>query len=89
VVYENPAHHLRRQRKKMRAAPPVDFSLADESQIRFVHKRRRLERVVFAIATQLARGALPEFLVDERQQLFLRFPIARRPQAEQTCHRAG
>ena len=70
----------------MRSALPIDFSLAHQTQVGFVHERGRLECVVPAVTTKVACRAPPEFLVDERQQLLLRVRIPSRPRFEQTGH---
>ncbi len=59
----------------MRAALPIDLSLAHQPQIGFVHQRGRLECVALAVTAKMACGALPELGVDEGQQRLLRVRI--------------
>src|SRR5262245_38920809 len=67
-------------------ALPVNGSLASQAQIGFVHERGGLESVTFAVTAEVVRGAPPELVVHERQQLLFRLGIPSRPCFEQACH---
>lgn len=55
--------------KKVFAVLPLDVLLPQQSQISFVHERRRLQRVVRALVPQIASRELSQLLIDERYQL--------------------
>ena len=69
VVDKDPPHDLRGHTKEMRAIPPIDPPLIDQSQIRFVDERRRLQGVPHPLASKLARGDAAQLGIHERQQL--------------------
>jgi hypothetical protein len=73
----------------MQAALPLHTSLACEAQKSLVNQRRRLERVVLALATKVFCGAAPQFVVDQQQQLVLRWSATRRPCLKQPGHVCG
>ena len=83
VVDENPAHRLRRDPEEVRAVLPPDVALLDELHKRLVDQRRRLERVVLALAPQVARGAASQLAVDQREELVERVLLAGRQIVEQ------
>ena len=58
VVDEDPPHDLCGDTKEMRSTPPIDLPLIDESQVRFVDERRRLQGVAHPLAAKLARAML-------------------------------
>jgi hypothetical protein len=66
VVNQNAPHHLRRDAKKMRAILPSDALLAQEAQIGFMDKRRRLKGVVLSLATKVRRSSATKFTIDHQ-----------------------
>ena len=69
VLYENPTHGLSRGCKKCPASIPGPVRLAtDQSQVRFVDERGRLESLTRHLSQPLC-GEPPQLVVDERQQL--------------------
>jgi hypothetical protein len=73
----------------VRAALPVDGSLAHQPEIGLVDERSRLKCVAPAVTTELAGGASPELVVHERKQLLLGIRTPGGPLLKQTCHEAG
>ena len=76
----------------MTAAESV-FALIDEPHVRLVDERRRLQRVVAALAPHVAAGDAAELLVDEREKAVERVLVALPDLREQErnvrgiCHR--
>jgi hypothetical protein len=64
VVDEDPPHQLRGDREEMRPVLPLHVTLIDQLQIRLVHKRRGLQRVVRALAPEVPPGQRLQFGVD-------------------------
>jgi hypothetical protein len=54
----------------MRAVLRRGLSRTDESNVGFVHERRRLQRVVRPLASKACAGDPAEFVVHEREQSF-------------------
>ncbi len=69
VVVEDAAHRLGGGAEEVRAVLPRQLLWTDEAQERFVHERRRLQRVAGAFAAQRLLRQRAQLLVDERQQL--------------------
>ena len=63
---ENAAHRERRGGEEMTAAVPLLLAAcARDAQIRFVHERRRLQRlVVMALAGEARPREFPQFVID-------------------------
>ena len=85
VVDKDAAHHVRGNRKEMRAVLPPDLSLVDQLEIRLVDKGRGGERVVGALAAQVTARQPAQFVVDGVDQTASRRLIARTPSHEQVC----
>ncbi len=83
VVDEDPPHDLCGDPEEMRPIPPIDLALIDESQIRFVDERRRLQGVARPLTTKLAPRDAAQLGVHERQQLIERTVIPATPLIEQ------
>src|SRR5262249_23395901 len=83
MVDEDSAHRLRGHAEKMCSILPTDLALVDESQVDLMDQRRRLQRVVYALTSKLARRDAPELVVDERQQLLERSCVASTPVGQQ------
>jgi hypothetical protein len=83
VTDEDAPHHDRGERDELGAVAPVDFLLIDQPHVRFVHERRRLERVVGTLAVEVASGEPAQFVVHDRQHLVTRARVAVRPFEQQ------
>ena len=73
----------------MRAVLPVNSRLVNQPQIGLVNERRRLERVVAALSTQIPRGARPQVSMDQTEEIIARLHVSACPRAQQECSRAG
>src|SRR5262249_44947843 len=70
ALNQDPAHRLRGRGEKVPPPVPVfRLAAADQSQIRLVHERGRLQRVPPALGREPGRGKLAQLLVNQRQQL--------------------
>jgi hypothetical protein len=67
VVDQDVAHHASGAAEKVRPVLPRHVLASHHPQIRLVHERGRLERVVRALGLEGARGDLAQLGVDERQ----------------------
>ena len=64
-------HRLRRRREEMPAAVPTLRPLRPRHpQVRFMHQRRRLERLPRLLLRQPLRRQLPQLIVHQRQEAF-------------------
>jgi hypothetical protein len=70
LIYEDAAHGLGGGGKEVAAAVPrMVCRCIDKSQVGFMHKCRRLERLSRFFLCQPLRREFAEFVVNERQQL--------------------
>jgi hypothetical protein len=76
VVDENPSHQLRGDGEEVRPVLPLHAALIDELQIRLVHQRRRLERMVGSLARKVPFGQRLQLPVDHRHHLVEGFRAA-------------
>src|SRR5262245_27750418 len=67
-------------------APGSRALIPYQSQIRLVHQRRGLERLSRLLVRQLRGGQLPQFVIDERQELLGGLRIAGVDLREDACH---
>ena len=65
---ENLAHRVRRDGAEMRAVLPPPGLVLQETQVRLMDERRRLQRLAGPLATEITRRKAPELLVHDRQQ---------------------
>jgi hypothetical protein len=86
VVDQNAPHETRGQRQEVRAILPAYATKIDQSNEGFVDERGCLQRVIVTLATHLETGEAPQFLVDDRNQLIERGPIAPPPGEQQLGH---
>ncbi len=82
-VDKDAAHQPGGHRQKVRAVLPVDALHVDETQIGFVHQRRRLQAVTGALAGHATLRDAVQLAVDERNQLLERGVITAVPVHEQ------
>ena len=69
---QDPPHRFGRRRKEMPLIVPLlRHGLIDQSQVRFVHERRRLQRLPGFLVRQLGGSQSAQFVIHERQQLFV------------------
>lgn len=68
MVHENAAHHASGHGQEMGAVPPGHVLGIDESQIRFVDQRRRLEAVPSPLSRHAPSGDLVQLQLYERNQ---------------------
>ena len=83
VVDQDPPHGLRRHAKELRPVEPRHALLSHQADVRLVHERRRLQRVIAALAPQVRSGPFAKLLVDEGDQVLSRLKIAARPLLQQ------
>jgi hypothetical protein len=79
VVDEDSPHEPGGEGEEMDAVLPGHSALVDETEERFVNERRRLQRVVAALVTQVQGSATAKLLVQHRHQLVAGFLIAIAP----------
>ena len=72
VVDQDAAHGLRRNREEVAAVLPLNPIELVELEPGLVHERRRAERVIVALAPQLARRELTQLVVHEHEHLLHR-----------------
>ena len=72
--------------KKCAAILPVGVLLVDESKVRLVDERGRLQDVPVPLAPKPRRGAAAQLLMDDRHELVPRGEIAQAPRVEQSRH---
>ena len=66
VVDKNTPHHLRGDAEETGAVVPVDLSLIYKPQVSLAHERRRLKRVIGALAAQIIGRQASRLIVNER-----------------------
>ena len=67
---QNATHGGRRRREEMAApAETLPRAFSGQPQVRFVHQRRRLERLPRLLAGEFLCGQLAKLVVDKRQEL--------------------
>src|SRR5688500_5007834 len=69
IVDEDPAHHLRGDREKVRAIVPLNISLVDQTNECFVDKSRSLESVTSTLAVHVVMGQPVQLAIDHRRQV--------------------
>jgi hypothetical protein len=70
MVDKNATHDASGHREKVRAVVPRNVLGVDQSQIRLIDERCRLEAVARSLATQVPARDRMELTVDERNQSF-------------------
>jgi hypothetical protein len=75
VFDQKPPHGLGRCSKEVTSAiPMLSFLGIHEAQVRFMYKRRRLQRLTGPFLRHLLCRQSPQFVVDERQELLCGSP---------------
>ena len=83
MVNENATHGLRGNAEELRAIAPLDTTLIDETQIRFVHECGGLKRVFAGLSAHGARGLPVQLRINRRQELFAGGCVATAPREEE------
>ena len=78
-VDEDTPHQPRGHRQEVSPVLPVDVLKIDQSEVRLVHERRRVQAVPGTFASHAASGDAPQLVVHERDQLVEGGLIARAP----------
>jgi hypothetical protein len=89
MIDQNAPHDLRRDTEELRAVAPRYALLSQEPDVRFVHERRRLQRMVPTLAPQKSGGPLPKLLVHQWDQFFPRPKIPAAPSLQQLTDGPG
>jgi hypothetical protein len=78
MLHKDPSHHTRGNPEKMGSVLQCEPALIDQSQVRFVDQRRRLERVVWAFSVQITAGYPVKLVVDGGKNLvqYAVFPLS-------------
>jgi hypothetical protein len=86
-IDEDAAHHLRGDRKEVRAIAPGDALLSNQPQVRLVDECRRLECMVLPFVSQVRARSSSQFGIDDRHQVVARLHVATAPGVQQTADR--
>ena len=70
IIEQNPAHYLRRDAEEMGAILPLDLSLIDQTQVRFVDQRGRLQGMIRVLPPHVAVRQAMQFALNEGQEPF-------------------
>jgi hypothetical protein len=89
MVDENPPHHPRGHAEEVGAVEPGQLLLAHEPDEGLVDQRRRLQRVIATLSSQVAGRSLAKLLVHERDQILWRLLVSVPPRLEQLTDRSG
>ena len=84
MIDQNLAHQLCRYSKELRPALP-GYRLINQSQVRLVNQRRRLERVLLPLVPHVALRDAVQFSMYDGGQLLERGLIAILPVNEELC----
>src|SRR5688572_22175997 len=83
MVDQDSAHLSRRYAEEVRAILPIHLALIDESHVRLVNERGRLQAVVAPLPVHLTCGNAPQLAIHNRQQTIERGAIAVPPLSKQ------
>ena len=86
VIKQDVPHHLCRQPEEMRAILPIHLLVFEQTDKRFVDKRRRLQRMACVFAAHVAMRQPVQFGVDQRRQAFECRRITSAPSLQQFRH---
>ena len=82
-LHQDPSHHLRRDSEEVRAIPPFDSIDVYQPQVRLVHQRRRLQRMIGPLLAHIAPCETVELLIDQRDQSVEGGSVALAPRSEE------
>ena len=83
---QDPPHRFRGGVKKVCAIRPLDFAVADQAQVRFVHQRRRLKCMTRPLGAHAVVRQFAKFIVNQRKQLPRGMRIALACRCQQSRH---
>lgn len=86
MVDEDTPHRERRAAQEVHAVVVRPLALGQDMQPDFVHERRRLQRVVGALAVHAGGRGAVQLGVEERKELVARAGIARGERGEAASH---
>ena len=89
VIDEDAAHDLRGDAEELGSIDPRHALLSHQPYVGLVYERRRLQRVVSALAPEVGGGPLPKLVVDERDQVLPCLKVPAPPCPEQLADRPG
>jgi hypothetical protein len=89
VIYQDAPHHLGRDPKELSAVLPIRAVLIDQTQVRLVKERRRLERMARAFASKVGGRPPAQLLIHEGHELVTRGHLARAPRMQEGRDIAG
>ena len=84
-------HATKRWAKKIRGKwptrrPRFKTNIANQTQVRLVHQRRRLQRLPRILLSHHRRGKFTQLIINQRQKLLTGFPVALFDGGENPCH---
>lgn len=85
-IYQDPPHGFRRRRKKMTAAFEADIRIAREADPRFMHQRGGLQGLPRRFMRHFGGRELPQFVINQGQQLLRCFPISALRRFQDLCY---
>jgi len=86
MIDEHLPHGVRRDAEEMSAVLPDDPILPNESHIRFVNQRSRLQRVLSTLAPQICGRSATKFLVHDRHKVVACLEVTTAPCPQQTAN---
>ena len=89
MVHEDASHHFGGDSQEVRAILPVDALMADQPEVGLMNERRRLERMVAPLSTQISCSACSQISMDKLEETVTCFLVSARPCAQHECCRAG
>jgi hypothetical protein len=85
VVDQEASHHTRGHRKEMRAVSKAGLAYVDQLQIGVVNQGRRIQRLVWTLASQTLMREASKLLVYQWDEAIQRLSISLTPLAEKAC----
>jgi hypothetical protein len=83
MIDQDPPHHLRGDREKVRPILPGDAVLSHQAHVRLMHERRRLQRVIGSLTAQIRTRPQLELPIHDGHQPIPRLKIAAVPRTQQ------
>jgi hypothetical protein len=83
MVDQDAAHQLGRNTEELCAVLPLCVRLINKSEVNLVYESGGLKSVIPALASHVTGGLVTEFVINERDQLVQRFPVAVAPSLKQ------
>jgi ectoine hydroxylase-related dioxygenase (phytanoyl-CoA dioxygenase family) len=86
MVDQDSTHHMRSDRKKVRAVLPFRSGLLGQPKVCLVNQSSRLKCVVATLGTHVAASKPTEFLINDREKLVGCVLVAFAPIPQQSGH---